>query len=211
MPIRLFGKKKEKPKADTPIARSEELGRQIQDLELRANQLDKVIDSEKRDGKAAMVAKNKAKAIRHAKRVKVIEKQQAHVYNLIQNYQIQQDKIQEAVVNISYIAQAKKNQEAIDQMFREQGLSIDNVEEIMDEVQDQMARLDEFTAALDRDLSSPTDDGEISDELAAWQDEIDAGEAADPAPAAPARATGGRAPAPAAEEDEMAALMAGFS
>jgi hypothetical protein len=209
MPIRLFGKKKEAPKADTPILRSEELGRQIQDLDLRAGQLENRIAREKQDGKAAMTAKNKAKALRHAKRVKIMEKQQQHVYNLISNYQIQQDKIQEAVVNIEYIAQAKKNQQAINQMFQDQGLDIDKVEDIMDEVQDQMTRLDEFTAALDRDISSPTDDGEISDELAAWQDELDAEGAA--APAAPVRATGGRAPAPAAEDDEMAVLMAGFS
>jgi hypothetical protein len=168
MPIRLFGKKKEAPKADNPVSRSEELGRQIQDLELKAQQLDKVITQEKQQGKAAMVAKNKAKAIRHAKRVKVIEKQQQHVFNLIQNYEVQQDKIQEAVVNIDYITQAKRNQQTIAQMFAAQGLSIDSVEEIMDDVQDQMARLDEFTAALDRDISSPTDEGEISDELEAW-------------------------------------------
>jgi phage shock protein A len=212
MPIRLFGKKKEAPKADDPVARSEELGRQIMDLDLRVQQLDKVISSEKAQGKAAMQAKNKAKAVRHVKRVKVIEKQQQHVYKLIENYQVQQDKIQEAVTNIEYITQAKKNQQAIEQMFAAHGLSPDAAEEIIDEVQDQFARLDEFTAALDRDIGSPADEDELSDELAQWQAELDAeDDSAVAAPAAPARATAGRVPVAAAEDDEMAALMGAFS
>jgi hypothetical protein len=211
MPIRLFGKKKEAPKADNPVTRSEELGRQIMDLDLRVQQLDKVIAQEKMQGKAAMQAKNKAKALRHVKRVKVIEKQQQHVYKLIENYQVQQDKIQEAVTNIEYITQAKKNQQAIEQMFAAHGLSPDAAEEVIDDVQEQFARLDEFTAALDRDIGSPVDDGEISDELAQWEAELQ-DEEQTAAPAAPARATGGRAPAAAAtEDDEMAALMGAFS
>ena len=128
------------------------------------------------------------------------------------NLDYQQTQIQNAEMTSKVFEAYKQSNQAMKDQFK--GYDVDQIQDTLDEMQDQQQSFNEITDAIAGTNFGPdVDEDELDDELANL--EVDVDDTAEAAPAQPAAAAPmGAAPmaaAPNKDDEEIGALMAGFS
>lgn len=177
----LFGKAK-KPVVDTTLERSEELSRLIERLSKKEDFIDKQIAEQREKARGFASKGDKRRAVECLKRVKVLETNRERYSQYRANLEIQKDQIHEAVISAEVFTAYRRANETVKQAFG--NLDADAINDIIDDMDETRAQMNEISEALGRPQGPMMDEDEIEMELAALQEE--AGPARIPAVAAPA-------------------------
>jgi len=205
--MNLFGRKAKKPqpKAAPPntAATIQGIRAQLDTLEKREQHIEKKIQQQLLEAKKKSAAKDKRGAIFALKRKKMYESEIEKLQGARMTLETQCMTLESAQVNVETFTALRSG---ANQMKSIHGvMDVDTVDNIMDDIQEEMATADEIGNAISQPLGNALyDDDDLEAELAAMdeleiEDEIEAPATA--APAAPAAA----APAPAAAAPAAAA------
>lgn len=237
--MNIFGKRKKKgPAAPSPQQTADVitgLRKKLQQIEKREEFVQKKIDAQMAEARARSKRKDKKGALMCLKRKKLYEKEVQKYQGARLTLEQQIITLEGAAVNKEVFMAMRTGTGALQQIHGD--LDAEKVEEVMDDVQDQMAVADEISEAISNPIGGAMED---DDDLLAELDELDELDVADdvmgevqvpgmgtavapvaaPAPATPilpTAPTGAITPAaaPAAAEDdpdmaELAALAAGM-
>lgn len=206
------GKKKDKKKQEPTVEQvTENNAKTIKDLETKIEYEEKKAQIELKNAIMYKKQGNDKKAKECLKRKKIIETQNAKRIQMKDNLLYQQNQIQDAEMTSKVFESYKQSNQAMKNQFK--GYDVDQIQDTLDEMQDQQQSFNEITDAIASTNFGPdVDEDEIDDELANLEveDELEVAAPAQPAAAAPAAAAP-MAAAPNKDDEEIGALMAGFS
>lgn len=174
---------KEKPQLSDADRATLELKRSRDRLKKQEQQLENVIAKEKKIAQQLLQNKQKDKAILILKRKQMQEKMLERARAQMLNVESMISNIQEAESNV-VVFNALKEGNATLQSLQEQ-MSVDQIEEILDDTADAVRMQDEISAALGQNLNT-SEQAQIDDEVdamfAAWEADETADPFADPVP-----------------------------
>jgi hypothetical protein len=188
----LFGKKKKAPEGTDPQAVLENITKQLENSDKCMKPLKKQVEQERAEARKCMQAKQRDKAVQYLKRAKALDAQVAKFMAISNQLTTLQQQFLDSFATREHVAMLKQANGVLPAAPK-----AEDVEELVDEI----AQV--INDALTRELGPQVDMGEVDDELAAMEGELDGG--------APVGVAPGRATAAAIDEDEMAGLMAGFA
>jgi len=201
----LFGKKKEKKV--NPAETVQNLQAQIDLLNKKLEHLEKKIDIEKKTAKAN-ASKNKRAAMQALKRKKLYEGQVEKLQGTIFTLEQQKIAIEGLNTDVEVMNSMKGAATTMKQINNK--MTIDDVDQTMDEIQEQMSLANEIGTAISNPLQNDQlDEADLENELAALEEEnLDEVLSTASLPSAPNTALPTKKAVVANEEDEFAALEA---
>lgn len=158
----LFGNKKPTPLA--PSKAIEKLNETVSLLEKRETHLDKQIASLKEQAKNCVQQNNKNRAILFLKKAKLLEKELDSIIGQKFNLETQISALTQAITNTHTITALKASKDSLSGL--ESKIDPDKVGDTMDEISDNISRLDEVSDAMSRPLGAVMDEDELLKELA---------------------------------------------
>lgn len=170
--MKLFGRKK-KPTAQDTISKQREA---LEMLDKKEQFLDKKIAHEIAEAKRLNAAGNKRGAIACLKRKKMYVDQQSKIAGAREKIEMQLMAIESADMNMQVLDTLQEGSKTMKEMHR--GMSVEKVDKVMDDINDEMMVSQEISDALGQSLGDPVDDDELLDELAELEGEAE-GEALD--------------------------------
>jgi len=165
--MNLFGRKAAAPKKANPAATADtirKLREQLESLEKRELHIAKKIGLQLEDAKKKSAAKDKRGAIFALKRKKMYEAEIEKLQGARMTLETQVMTLESAHVNMETFNALRSG---ADQMKAIHGqMNVDTVDNIMDDIQEEMATADEIGRAISQPLGSQLyDDDELEDEL----------------------------------------------
>lgn len=165
--MNLFGRKAAAPKKANPAATADtirKLREQLESLEKRELHIEKKIALQLEDAKKKSAAKDKRGAIFALKRKKMYEAEIEKLQGARMTLETQVMTLESAHVNMETFNALRSG---ADQMKAIHGqMNVDTVDNIMDDIQEEMATADEIGRAISQPLGSQLyDDDELEDEL----------------------------------------------
>ncbi|KAF0718608.1 Aste57867_1578 [Aphanomyces stellatus] len=188
--MNLFGRKAPAPVRSSPADTAEtirKLREQLDTLEKRESHIEKKIELQLEEAKKKSAAKDKRGAIFCLKRKKMYESEIEKLQGARMTLETQVMTLESTQVNMATFTAMKVG---ADQMKAIHGqMNVDSVDNIMDDIQEEMATANEIAQAISQPLSNTAliDEDELEQELAELEDLAMEEELAKPAPAAPAR------------------------
>mmetsp|Transcript_27009 Transcript_27009/g.86831 ORF Transcript_27009/g.86831 Transcript_27009/m.86831 type:complete len:239 (-) Transcript_27009:159-875(-) len=237
--MNLFGRRKAAPKRADPDATAQtirSLRTTLETLEKREKHIDVKIHEQLETAKKKSQMKDKRGAIFCLKRKKLYEKEVQKIQGARMTLEQQIMSLESATTNMATFEAMQKGASQMKQIH--QDLNVDRVDDIMDDINEQMATADEISNAISQPVGSEMfDDEELLEELHEMEGEmmeeqllstpsvpasvpaVAAPAAATTLPSVPAPVSAAAAPAPApvaaggaaAEDDELAALEASMA
>lgn len=204
----LFGKKKKKH-VQSPMERTEELNELITRLQKKEEYQQTQIEKHRAEARKWAQAGNKRKAMESIKRAKAVENSQKKVSDMRFNLETQKEQLQDAATSADVFDQMQKNNETLKAQFG--NMDLEKVQEVLDDIDETQANLQEVTDALTRPMAGGVDEMEVEDEFNDLMADLE-NEDTEAAVAAPARPQ--KVAVPAGGGDDEAALgnlMASFS
>ena len=165
--MNLFGKKK--TITPTPIQAIQSLKETLQTMEKREEYLEKQITLLTNEAKKAMTQKNKPKAVHCLKKRKLIQKQVDSIFNTKLNIDTQIIALTQAVTNSDVIKSITIGKEAL----KNSKADPDKVADVMDELEETLAEVDEITDVMSRPIGQTVDDDELLEELRELEDDME--------------------------------------
>lgn len=204
--MKLFGRAK---KAPPPSESLQKMKASADLLEKRIQFLEQKQTEQQEQAKKFLAAGNRRAAMTCLKRKKMYEKQVLTLQTAVDRIEEQCMAIEGASANLEAMQAMKTGASAMKTI--NQGMSIDQVEDTMDDIQEQMDISNEISDAIARPLGDAYDETELEDELAALEEESLNDQLLDMPSAGTASmeptATTAQAAKPArSEEDELKAL-----
>lgn len=159
--MNLFGKKK--LQVVQPIHAISKLQETQSMLEKRESHLDKQIAELKNNATRCMKAKNTARALYFIKKAKILEKQLETTFNMKLNIETQISVLSQSITNIETITAIQSSKDAFS--FVEKKLDPDNVAELMDDIAENMNKVEEVADSLGQSIGPVVDEDELLKEL----------------------------------------------
>lgn len=156
--MNLFGKKK--TNVTTPIQAIQILKDTLETMEKREAYLEKQIVLLTNDAKKAMSTKNKPKALHCLKKRKLLQKQLDSIFNTKLNLDTQIIALTQAVTNTDVIKSITIGKEVL----KNAKADPDKVADVMDELEETLAEVDEITDVMSRPIGQ-VDEDELLEEL----------------------------------------------
>jgi len=157
--MKLFGRKK-KPNAQDTIAKQREA---LEMLDKKEQFLDKKIQHEVAEAKRLNAAGNKRGAIACLKRKKMYVDQQSKIAGAREKIEMQLMAIESADMNMQVLDTLQEGSKTMKEMHR--GMSVEKVDKVMDDINDEMMVSQEISDALGQSLGDPIDEDDLLDEL----------------------------------------------
>lgn len=201
--MNLFGRKSKKPVTANPNATSDTIKRlreQVETLEKRELHLEKKIQAQLLEAKKKSASKDKRGAIFCLKRKKMYEKEIEKIQGTKMTLETQVITLENAHVNMETYSALRSGANQLKSIHGQ--VSVDTVDDMMDDIQEEMATADEIGQAISQPIGTEIyDDDELEDELRELDELTLEGEeekapAAKEATAAPAKTPATATPAP---------------
>lgn len=176
--MNLFGTSKRKAQAapartqtaaSSTVDSIQRLNEALENLEKRENHVQKKVDKEQADAKRMVKAKNKKGAMMALKRKKMYEDQLTKMYNTRVTIENQKMALENANFNKELMNAMAQGAQALQSVNND--MSIDKVDETMDNIQEQMDLANEISDAIQQPVGVGFDD---DDELEAELAELEA-------------------------------------
>lgn len=155
---KLFGKKKETPQ-DT-IAKLRE---SLETLDKREQFLDTKIQQQLTDAKKYNASGNKRMALAALKRKKLLMEQQTKIMGAREKIELQLNAIESAKMDMEILNTLDAGTKTMKEMHK--GMSVDKVDEVIDNMNDQLDISNEISNALSQPVGEIFDDEELLKEL----------------------------------------------
>lgn len=157
----LFGKKKHTP--PTAPKAIDKLRETLNMLEKRENHLVKQITGLKEQAKVHVHQNNKPRALVFLKRVKLLEKELGSISGQKFNLDSQISTLMLAIINNETITAMKIGRDTLVGM--ESKMDPDNVADIMDDISENIVKMDEVSETLSRSIGLVVDEDELTAEM----------------------------------------------
>ncbi|KAH7491871.1 hypothetical protein PRIC2_002494 [Phytophthora ramorum] len=194
--MNLFGRKSAAPARKGPVATAEtirKLREQLESLEKREQHIVKKIALQLQEAKHKSATKDKRGAIFALKRKKMYEAEVEKLQGARMTLETQVMTLESAHVNMETFTALRSGAEQMKSIHGQ--MNVDTVDNIMDDIQEEMATADEIGRAISQPLGSQLyDDDELEDELREMEELEIEEKALEPIAATPAEAAAARAP-----------------
>ncbi|GMF15419.1 unnamed protein product [Phytophthora lilii] len=196
--MNLFGRKSAAPARTGPVATAEtirKLREQLESLEKRELHIVKKIALQLKEAKQKSAAKDKRGAIFALKRKKMYEAEVEKLQGARMTLETQVMTLESAHVNMETFTALRSGAEQMKAIHGQ--MNVDKVDNIMDDIQEEMATADEIGRAISQPLGSQLyDDDELEDELREMEELELEEKTLEPVAATPAEAVAAAARAP---------------
>jgi charged multivesicular body protein 4 len=160
---RLFGKKERPASTNDSIQKMNDT---LETVDKRESLLQRKIDQELAKAKEASARKNKALAMQHLKRKKVLEEQLDRLVKQKENIEHMQMKLEEATINVETIQTQQAGASAIRNVYQRNNLTLEKIDETVDKVRETIDQANEISAALSQPIGGDEmDEDELMNEL----------------------------------------------
>jgi len=200
--MKLFGRKKKETPQDT-IARLRE---SLETLDKREQFLDKKIQQQLAEAKKYNAQGNKRMAVAALKRKKMLMEQQAKIAGAREKIELQMNAIESAKMDMEMMETLQAGTKQMAEMHK--GMTVEKVDKVMDDMEDQMDVNREIGDALSRQMGDVIDEDELLGELDDLEEEDIAAQVEDLPAAGKAKA---KAKPQRSEEDDLADLEAALT
>lgn len=168
--MNLFGKKKTRPPPRLSDS-IQQLREAIDILDKREAHLQRQAERAHVEAKKRAKAKDKRGALHHLKRKKLLEKQVEGIYGKKGNLEVQIMALESAASNKEIIHVMKRGKQALQANVSEN--DVDEVAEVMEDIQEGIANVDEISEAMAHPLGDPLDEDELDAEFKELEDELE--------------------------------------
>lgn len=160
--MNLFGRKKQDSKIQ-PSSVIIELGETIKMLDKREVYLEKQISLFRSGALDAMKSKNKSKALIYLKKSKMLEKQLESIFGMKFNVELQIGALAQSITGQEVYKALVKGKDALVKLDTQS--DPDKVGDVMDDLAETMARVDEVSQVMSQPIGQLMDDDELTKEL----------------------------------------------
>ena len=160
--MNLFGKKKQDVRVQ-PNTVITELGETVKMLEKREAYLDKQIGVFKGQALVAAKSKNKPKALANLKKAKMLEKQLDSIFGMKFNIELQIGALAQSITGQEVYKALVKGKDALTKLDTQS--DPDKVADVMDDLAETMAKVDEVSQVMSQPIGQLMDDDELTKEL----------------------------------------------
>jgi charged multivesicular body protein 4 len=160
--MNLFGKKKI---VFNPVEANKKLQDTLTLLEKREKHLENQVSLFRKEAAAAVKAKQKSKALFFLKKAKIYEKQISSIFNTKLNIETQIAALSQASINTETITAMKISRDVL--INSEKTIEPEKVEEVMDDLENRLASVEEVSEIMGRPLGQQLDEDELLQELEA--------------------------------------------